>query len=149
MIPYTFGPFYKKLLYHIIKMALLTLKKCSDLFVEGEATERADQTRHFWQTRPTARWLCTGQSHKSNFNSIKILCLHTMYIYMYMYMYLKAGHPCVPCHNYTLKVPSNGSRTIAHLPISLYYRVLSVCLVLSLANLLCCSMRSLGLNERK
>ena len=26
----------------------------------------------------------------------------------------------------TLKVLSNGSRTIAHLPISLYYRVLSV-----------------------
>ena len=39
-----------------------------------------------------------------------------------------------------LKVPSDGSREIAHLPISL---------VLSLANSLCRATRSSGLNERK
>ena len=47
-----------------------------------------------------------------------------------------------------LKVPSDGLHAIAHLPISLYYRVLLSTLV-SIANSLCRSTRSLGLNERK
>ena len=49
----------------------------------------------------------------------------------------------------TLKVPSVGSRSIAHLPISLYYYYTSPSLVLSLVNSLCRSTRSLRLNECK
>ena len=41
-------------------------------------------------------------------------------VFSHMHMYIQSRFTL------SLKVPSDGSRAIAHLPISLYYRVLSV-----------------------